>query len=123
LAAHLVWNFSNPKVKAAEYYYFNQKYKISEVDGELPICLFSTGYNIFSKNEFDRYFQSIEQQNYENYKVILIDDFSPDNSAHQLYNYLQLKNYRLKNRIQIVHNQQRVGALANIYYYMRTLCN
>jgi hypothetical protein len=32
-------------------------------------------------------------------------------------------NYSLKNRIKIVHNKKRMRTLANVYYYMRTLCN
>jgi hypothetical protein len=88
LAAHLFLNFSDPKVRAAEYHYFDKKYGISEVSGELPICLFSMGYKIFSQNQYRPFFESIEKQNYSNYKVVLIDDASPDQTAENLYRYL-----------------------------------
>jgi glycosyltransferase involved in cell wall biosynthesis len=78
---------------------------------------------MFSKSEFKTYFQSIERQNYTNYHIVLVDDFSPDNTAYELYNYLQQTNSRLKNRIKIVRNKQRMGALGNMYYYMRTYCS
>lgn len=53
--------------------------------------------------------QSIEQQNYTNYKVVFVDDASPDNTAYKLHNYLKDKPWKLKNRIQIIRNSKRMG--------------
>jgi hypothetical protein len=49
LTARLRWNMSDPKLRAAEYHYLNRKYRIGEPREELPICLFSTSYNIFKR--------------------------------------------------------------------------
>lgn len=82
-----------------------------------------SGHNIFSKSAYGSFFQSVEKQNYTNYKVILVDDNSDDDSAKQLYSYLSTKEYRLKNRIVIYRNLRRIGVLGNLYYYTRKFCD
>jgi hypothetical protein len=69
----------------AEYLYFDFKYGIGEYEKELPMCIFSTGYNLSTINRYQKYFQSIERLNYSNYRVIVVDDNSMDGTVEALY--------------------------------------
>ncbi|MCX5925219.1 MAG: glycosyltransferase family 2 protein [Candidatus Dependentiae bacterium] len=52
-------------------------------------------------------------QNYSNFNVIYIDDCSPDNTGALIEEYI--KNYDTNNRITLIKNSTRRGAMANIY--------
>jgi len=61
-------------------------------------------YNSFSK--MNAYFQSLENQTYKNFELILIDDCSTDNSYEELLNYKQ----RTSNiDIKLVQNEKNTG--------------
>ena len=68
-------------VQQVEYYQLNKRYSIGQYEKELPICLIAPGRDIVSKHVYLRFLKSIEHQNYTNYRVVLIDDDSTDNSA------------------------------------------
>lgn len=73
------------------------------------MCLFIHSYQLARKRNFEDIMQSIEQQNYTNYKVVFVDDASPDNTAYKLHSFLKDKPWKLKNRIQIIRNSKRMG--------------
>lgn len=52
-------------------------------------------------------------QEYENYLAIYIDDCSPDNTGNLVESYLQ--KHDTKQRVRLVKNKVRSGAMANIY--------
>jgi len=57
--------------------------------------------------------RSVFDQTYRNYRVIYIDDCSPDgtyNAAKEI-----IEKYRMNGRVQITRNQVNVGAMANLY--------
>lgn len=56
---------------------------------------------------------SIFMQNYQNYRVIYIDDRSEDGTGELVAQYIRERD--LQDRIQLIQNQERVGALENIY--------
>lgn len=56
---------------------------------------------------------SIFSQDYENYRVIYIDDCSEDNTGELVQKYISSKGYEKK--ILLIRNQERVGALENIF--------
>lgn len=56
---------------------------------------------------------SVLNQEYENYRVIYIDDASTDKTLQYAQKYIQ--NHKCKNRITLIHNQNNQGALANIF--------
>lgn len=60
--------------------------------------------------------------NYTNYKLLWIDDNSPDNSAYNLYRYLKNKNNKVKNKVKIIRNLQHLGIMANIHIYIKKYC-
>ncbi len=61
------------------------------------------------KNNLD----SVLAQNYQNFRVIIIDDASPDGTGPAIKQYIQEKN--AQNRVTFIQNKKRVGALANEY--------
>jgi hypothetical protein len=52
-----------------------------------------------------------------------VDDNSPDDSAYKIFEYLNSTNTRLNNRISIVHTLQHMGALANMFFWIRKYCS
>lgn len=58
--------------------------------------------------------KSVLDQNYSNYHVIYIDDRSTDGTSEAVTKLVDQS--PLKNRITIIHNDTRKGALANIYH-------
>ncbi len=53
----------------------------------------------------------------------MVDDHSPDGSALHYIKYLEKTNYKLKNRLKIVHTLQNLGALANMYIWVQKYCD
>ena len=58
--------------------------------------------------------QSVCFQNYSNYHVIYIDDCSNDENAHVARDFIN--KYNLWDKVTLIENPQRLGAMANLYY-------
>src|SRR3989338_1517611 len=63
---------------------------------------------------------SLFEQNYENYRIIYIDDNSTDSTADIVQNYL--KKYDHTKRCLFIHKNTRQYKLANLYTTIHTLC-
>jgi glycosyltransferase involved in cell wall biosynthesis len=67
------------------------------------------------------FLKSLNEQNYSNYRVYMMDDFSSDNSTATILK--EVPNYpRLNNRIWIIKNKERIGALGNRDSVTRNFC-
>lgn len=67
------------------------------------------------------FFKSLNEQNYSNYRVLLIDDGSVDHSTEYLME--KLSSYpRLSNRVQILKNKKHMGLLASMDIAIRNYC-
>ncbi|MBS0605194.1 MAG: glycosyltransferase family 2 protein [Verrucomicrobia bacterium] len=66
-----------------------------------------------NKDWYQPNLDSVLRQNYENYRVIYLDDNSPDGTGGLVADYLLEKD--AEHRVTLIQNKQRVGALANIY--------
>lgn len=66
-----------------------------------------------NKDWYKRNLDSVFSQSYENFRVIYIDDASPDGTGNWVKGYI--RKYGLENRVTLIQNEKRVGALANIY--------
>lgn len=55
--------------------------------------------------------------NYTNFHIVYIDDNSKDNSSRLIYEFVKKGNYRLKNRMKMVHNLQNIMMVGNLYYW------
>ncbi len=78
---------------------------------EKPIVVLVTSYN--NQNWVKKNIESIVRQNYKNYRVIYVDDFSKDHTIAQAKRYI--KKSRISERFTLIENKKRVGALENIY--------
>lgn len=56
---------------------------------------------------------SVFAQKYNNYRIIYIDDCSPDQTGHLVANYIKEKGFEQK--VKLIRNEKRVGALENLY--------
>lgn len=64
-------------------------------------------------NYFQKNLDSVFSQDYENYRVIYIDDASPDNTAHSVKEFVKEKHQN--HRFTLIQNAKREGSLANLY--------
>lgn len=94
--------------------YIRQKY--SEMWGNLraqekSFVIVTASYN--NKEWYKRYLDSVLFQNYANYRIIYIDDKSPDNTGQLVQEYCA--ELQKEGKITIITNEINIGALANIY--------
>ncbi|MDB6096672.1 MAG: hypothetical protein JWM09_950 [Francisellaceae bacterium] len=82
-------------------------------------CIISPGYKI--AHYFQEAIESVTQQTYKNWKMVIIDDHSPDNSANLIAAYLKKQN--LAPKIILVANQNNQGAMPNIYNAINQYCH
>ncbi len=78
---------------------------------ERPLVMVIPSYN--NKAWFKKNLDSVFCQNYKNYRVIYIDDCSTDGTYELVKQYIQ--QHDQMDRVTLIRNQQRRGALANHY--------
>lgn len=78
---------------------------------EMPITIVIPSYK--NKQWYQRNLDSVFAQNYHNYRIIYIDDASPDSTGELVKAYVAEKNEQ--KRVTLIQNPTRVGALANLY--------
>lgn len=66
--------------------------------------------------------ESIMQQDYSNYRMIIIDDASDDNTSFKIAHHLKWRNFDKEKAILIRTNQHHT-ALENIYYAVHKYCD
>lgn len=78
---------------------------------EKPVVVVIPSYN--NSQWYERNLDSVISQKYSNFKVIYLDDCSPDGTGKLVEKYR--KEHHLENKITLIRNSVRRGALANIY--------
>lgn len=78
---------------------------------EKPIVVVIPSYN--NSEWYQRNLDSVLSQNYSNFRVVYIDDASPDGTGKLVKDYLQKKDK--ERRTTLLQNIKRYGSLANIY--------
>jgi FkbM family methyltransferase len=86
---------------------------------EQPIVVVSTFYNC--KNYIARCINSIATQDYDNYRCILVDDASTDNTLEALYTALSAYPAHIRAKFEVIENQNNVGAVKNQIDTFRSL--
>src|SRR5205823_304172 len=79
---------------------------------ERPLVVVIPSYN--NAQWYKQNLDSVFCQQYENYRVIYIDDCSSDNTFELVQHYIYESGQ--KNRVTLIRDEQRKGALANHYY-------
>ncbi|OGB83709.1 hypothetical protein A3F66_05270 [candidate division TM6 bacterium RIFCSPHIGHO2_12_FULL_32_22] len=102
----------NPKLPKLVHRDFDEKI------AEKPIVILTASYN--NSKWYKRNLASAFGQNYSNYRIIYIDDCSPDNTGNLVKEYVKLQNQ--DHRFTLIQNKERGLALYNIYYAIH-LCN
>jgi glycosyltransferase involved in cell wall biosynthesis len=85
---------------------------------ERSIVIVIASYN--NKNWYKKNLDSIFVQRYKNYRIIYIDDNSPDGTGKLVEKYILEKRQTLHTTL--ICNEKRQGALANLYYAIHS-CN
>lgn len=96
----------NPDYLEAEEFYYECKYEIKKYKEQLPLCIISPGRNLVTpsnmtyargdKIDYKNFLSSISRQKYTNYKLIIVDDSSTDNSGDVIKEYIEKSHPRLK---------------------------
>jgi glycosyltransferase involved in cell wall biosynthesis len=66
-----------------------------------------------NKDWYERNLDSVFAQNYHNFRVLYIDDASPDGTGALVKAHIRKNNQQ--GRVQLIQNAKRIGALANLY--------
>ena len=83
----------------------NKKYKIDHYQEELPICLVVPTHNNFQNGRYERFALSVVQQNYSNYHIVIVDDFSDDLTLLYTINLFDKLHF----------NRKRIHYIQNLY--------
>ena len=86
--------------------------------GEKPIVVLTTSYNNKDWARFN--IESICNQDYNNFRLIYIDDASVDNTADIVESFALAHPKKIS--FQLIRNAQRLGALENIYHAIHERC-
>jgi alpha(1,3/1,4) fucosyltransferase len=84
----------------------------NESGSEKPFVIVIPSYN--NAEWHKRNLDSIRSQAYNNFRAIYIDDCSTDETGHYVEEYIQ--SHGLEEWITLIQNENRVGALANLYH-------
>lgn len=121
----LNWQNPNATMDKIDYYRLNSTYNMDMSVAEKRICIMSPFKNLLKYGRenasFHLFLKSINEQNYSNYHVYMIDDASTDGSSNSIREELE-KYPRLRNRITIIKNEISFGALANRDFTTRKYC-
>ena len=79
---------------------------------EKPMVVVIPSFN--NRDWYELNLESVLQQNYRNFRVIYIDDHSTDGTGELVREYLRKNDW--EERVHLIHNSERMGALYNIYH-------
>lgn len=78
---------------------------------EKPFVIITASYN--NKHWYKRNLDSGLNQQYSNFRIIYVDDASPDDTGNLVEQYLAAQHQQ--DHVTLIKNTQRMGALANVY--------
>jgi glycosyltransferase involved in cell wall biosynthesis len=97
-------------------------YHFSMFEKELPICVIVSTRNNAKNYRYEYNLQSILNQNYQNYKLIVVDDASEDGTGDLVKIFL--RNSKLPpERYFVVQNKERMTAVPNIKNAIVNYCS
>ena len=87
-----------------------------EFKDEKLIVIITPSYN--NKDWWEWNLNSLINQDYHNYYILITDDCSTDGTGQAIENYI--KENRLENKVHLTRNKERRGALHNLYYMIHS---
>ncbi len=84
---------------------------VCHANTERPIVVVIPSYN--NQDWYQNNLGSVLAQNYSNFRVIYIDDASPDGTGELVQNYIIEKGRQ--DLVTLIRNPERIGALSNLY--------
>lgn len=97
----------------------NYLFSYSLVVNEKPFVIIIPSYN--NAKWYELNLSSVFSQNYSNYRIIYINDCSSDETLSLVKGYVSFCGQ--ENRMLLINNSQRKGALANFYYAVHSCHN
>jgi len=97
--------------KSPETETYNSQNCHKKTNTELPFVIVIASYN--NKDWYELNLDSVFMQNYENYRIIYIDDMSPDQTGDLVEKYIE--NHPLKEKITLIKNKERKLKMENVY--------
>lgn len=85
---------------------------------EKPIAVVIASYN--NRAWVLKNLHSLFSQNYSNYRIIYVDDASPDGTADAVEQYV--KSSKQEFRFTLIRNKERVGGMCNLYHAIHEQC-
>ena len=82
------------------------------VTEQKPIVVIIPSYN--NQEWCEQNISSVLNQEYNNFRVVYIDDLSKDTTYQKVQT--MINNHPQRHRVQLIHNKQRHGALYNLYH-------
>jgi len=108
----IVLKYIYPKIPSAVWLTPSETWQpTKKLDREKPIVVIIPSYK--NAQWYTYNLDSVFAQNYENYRVIYLDDCSPDGTGDLVEAFIKLR--KQEDRVTLFKNKVRVGALANIY--------
>jgi cellulose synthase/poly-beta-1,6-N-acetylglucosamine synthase-like glycosyltransferase len=86
------------------------------------VCVVASSYNNVQNDRFLWHLESIMQQNYSNFRVILVDDASTDSSITKIARHLKWRNANSNQYILVKHTGKH-NPLKSIIYASQKYCN
>ena len=100
--------------------YYEEKYQISKYE-ELPFCVVVPSYKNVANDRYVHNMDSIIQQDYQNYRIIFIDDASEDDTGTFIKEYIKEHNLS-PSKIQVAINKERTMAMPNLHMAAHNYC-
>lgn len=85
------------------------------------MCVVVPTRNNVYDNRYVYNIQSILNQNYTNYRIVVVDDHSEDKTAVLIERYLRRRNISTQRAV-VLKNNRREGSLANIHHAVHNYC-
>lgn len=98
-----------------------ETYHFSDYTTELPFCIIVPSFNNAKNFRYEYNLQSIFNQDYSNYRVVIVDDASTDNTTALIKHFLK-KNKNLASKVVLITNKKQMTAVPNIHMAITKHC-